>query len=130
MFAFSGNADNPYLPHNHAEAEVVYTGTHDNDTTLGWYATLDAAARAQMHEYLGHPGEEMPWPLVRSALQSVAQLAVLPWQDLLALGGEARMNVPGTAEGNWNWQFEWERVPDDLPARVRHWLELYGRLGE
>jgi 4-alpha-glucanotransferase len=129
QFAFSGNADNPYLPHNHAEAEVVYTGTHDNDTTLGWYATLDDAARAQLHDYLGQPGEAMPWPLVRAALRSVARLAILPWQDLLALGSEARMNIPGTAEGNWCWQFDWTQLPDDLPGRLREMLALYGRLG-
>jgi 4-alpha-glucanotransferase len=130
QFAFSGNADNPYLPHNHAEAEVVYTGTHDNDTTLGWYATLDEAARRQLHDYLGQPGEPMPWPLVRAALRSVAQLAILPWQDLLMLGSEARMNVPGTAEGNWGWQFDWSQLPGDLSDRLRDWLVLYGRLGD
>lgn len=129
QFAFSGNADNPYLPHNHAEAEVVYTGTHDNDTTLGWYTTLDDAARAQLHDYLGQPGEIMPWPLVRAALRSVAQLAIVPWQDLLALGSEARMNIPGTVEGNWCWQFDWSQLADDLPERLREWLALYGRLG-
>jgi 4-alpha-glucanotransferase len=129
QFAFGGNADNPYLPHNHGIAEVVYTGTHDNDTTLGWYATLDAAARAQLHEYLGHPGESMPWPLIRTALESVAQLTIIPWQDLLAQGSEARMNVPGTVEGNWRWQFDWTQVPADLGARMREWLTLYGRLG-
>jgi 4-alpha-glucanotransferase len=129
QFAFSGNADNPYLPHNHAETEVVYTGTHDNDTTMGWYATLDAAARTQLHDYLGQPGEPMPWPLVRAALRSVAQLAILPWQDLLTLGNDARMNVPGTVEGNWSWQFDWSQLPGDLPHRLREWLALYGRLG-
>lgn len=129
QFAFGGDARNPYLPHNHGVAEVVYTGTHDNDTTLGWYATLDAAARAQLHEYLGHPGESMPWPLIRTALESVAQLAIIPWQDLLAQGSEARMNVPGTVEGNWRWQFDWTQVPADLGARMHEWLTLYGRLG-
>lgn len=130
QFAFSGNADNPYLPHNHAEAEVVYTGTHDNDTTLGWYATLDDTARAQLHDYLGQPAEAMPWPLVRAALRSVAQLAIVPWQDVLALGTEARMNIPGTVEGNWRWQFDWAQLPHDVPGRLREWLALYGRLGE
>lgn len=127
QFAFGGNADNPYLPHNHDVAEVVYTGTHDNDTTLGWYAGLDEATRSQLHDYLGHPGEPMPWPLVRCALASVAQLAIVPWQDLLALGSEARMNVPGTVEGNWRWQFDWSQMPADLEPRLRGWLKLYGR---
>lgn len=130
QFAFGGNADNPYLPHNHGVAEVVYTGTHDNDTTLGWHAQLDAHAQAQLREYLGHPQEPMPWPLIRCALASVAQLAIIPWQDLLALGSEARMNVPGTVEGNWRWQFDWQQVPADLDARLRGLLTLYGRRPE
>lgn len=129
QFAFGGSADNPYLPHNHDVAEVVYTGTHDNDTTLGWLAQLDEHTQAHLREYLGHPDEPMPWPLIRAAFASVAQLAVIPWQDLLALGSEARMNVPGTVEGNWRWQFAWEQVPPELDARLRALLSLYGRTG-
>jgi 4-alpha-glucanotransferase len=128
QFAFGGNADNPYLPHNHQNLEVVYTGTHDNDTTLGWYETLDAAARAQVASYLGYPSEPMPAPLLRAALASVAYLAVLPMQDLLGLGSAARMNTPGTTESNWRWQFTWQQIDDDLAIRLRAWLDLYGRL--
>lgn len=126
-FAFSGGPDNPYLPHNHQENGVVYTGTHDNDTTLGWYAGLAPAERAHLHEYLGPSDEAMPWPLIRVALASVARLAILPLQDALALGSEHRMNTPGTSEGNWRWRFSWEQVPSDLTARLARLCDLYGR---
>ncbi len=128
QFAFGGDAANPHLPHNHVPHAVVYTGTHDNDTTVGWHATLDAGARAHLEAYLGGAAGEMPWPLVRMALASVARLAVIPMQDALGLGGEARMNRPGRAEGNWRWRFQWEQVPPDLAARLRGLLGLYGRL--
>jgi len=128
QFAFGGDAANPYLPHNHQTDDVVYTGTHDNDTTLGWYQTLEPAVRAQIGEYFGHSGEAMPWLLIRAALASVAYLAIIPWQDVLALDSAARMNIPGTVEDNWRWQFEWTQVPAGLAERVRAALILYGRL--
>jgi 4-alpha-glucanotransferase len=128
QFAFSGDADNPYLPYNHERCSVVYTGTHDNDTTLGWYDSLDEGARNYVHDYLGYPQEAMPWPLIRQALVSRSQLAVLPMQDLLALDGGHRMNTPGTIEGNWGWEFSWEQVPAELTERLRGMLALYGRI--
>ena len=128
QFAFDGSPDNPYLPHNHAALEVVYTGTHDNDTTAGWYAALDDATRLRVNDYLGLPTEAMPWPLIRCALRSVARLAIVPMQDLLELGSDHRMNIPGTASGNWGWRFTWDQVPPQLHARLRHLLALYGRL--
>ena len=128
QFAFGGDAANPHLPHNHVPNAVVYTGTHDNDTTCGWHAALDAGTRAHLDAYLGGPAEPMPWPLVRAAFASVARLAVIPMQDLLGLGSEARMNRPGRAEGNWRWRFQWEQVPPDLAERVRGIAVLYGRL--
>lgn len=127
QFAFGGDADNPYLPHNHERLSVAYTGTHDNDTTLGWYAQLDEATREHLHHYLGHPGENMPWPLIRAALASVAVLAILPLQDVLELDSDHRMNKPGVAEGNWRWRFRWEQVPEDLATRLREMVALYGR---
>lgn len=127
QFAFDGDPDNPYLPHNHLHNCVIYTGTHDNDTTLGWHQSLPEEQRAYLHEYLNLPAEEMPWPLIRAALQSVAQLAVVPIQDILALDSQHRFNTPGTSEGNWQWRFDWEQVPHGLPARIRHMVELYGR---
>ena len=128
QFAFSGGPTNPYLPYNHPERSVVYTGTHDNDTTVGWFAALPEGERAHVEDFLGRPTEPMPWPLIRCALASPARLAILPMQDLLALDGRHRMNLPGTHEGNWLWRFEWEQVPPVLAARVRHLVSLYGRL--
>ncbi|MBK8162619.1 MAG: 4-alpha-glucanotransferase [Gammaproteobacteria bacterium] len=128
QFAFDGGSDNPYLPHSHAKDSVVYTGTHDNDTTLGWYRGLDAQAQARVLEYLGQPQEAMPWPLIRAALASVANTAVIPLQDALCLGGEHRMNTPGTTQDNWRWRFTWDQVAPDLAARLRHMNALYGRI--
>ena len=127
QFAFSGGADNPYLPFRHDRDCVVYTGTHDNDTSLGWYQVLDPGDRALVDEFLGCPTEPMPWPLIRAALASRAYLAILPMQDLLALDGDHRMNVPGTAEGNWTWRFSWDLIPTDLSDRVRRMVGIYGR---
>lgn len=128
QFAFEGGSDNPYLPHNHVRDAVVYTGTHDNDTTLGWFGGLDGPAQGRVLDYLGQPREPMPWPLIRAALASVANTAVIPLQDALALGGEHRMNTPGTTQDNWRWRFAWEQVAPDLAARLRHLSGLYGRI--
>ncbi|HET8710111.1 MAG TPA: 4-alpha-glucanotransferase [Spongiibacteraceae bacterium] len=128
QFAFDGSRDNPYIPHHHKPLSVVYTGTHDNDTTLGWFNQIDQDTRDRVLDYLGYPRDAMPRPLLRTAFASVARLAVVPMQDLLEQGTEHRMNIPGTSEGNWRWQFDWSQVPDDLSARVRHWLHIYGRL--
>ena len=128
QFAFSGGAGNPYLPFHHPERSVVYTGTHDNDTTLGWYAGLCDGERQYVDDYLGHSREPMPWPLIRCALGSSSRLAVVPMQDLLGLGREHRMNMPGTNDGNWGWRFEWSQLPADLAPRLRHLLGVYGRL--
>lgn len=128
QFAFSGGSDNPYLPFRHEVNSVTYTGTHDNDTTLGWYLGLDDATRLHVDDYLGRSKEAMPWPLIRSALASRSQLAVIPMQDVLALGSEHRMNLPGTTEGNWRWRFEWQQIDDNLPQRLRKRVEMYGRI--
>lgn len=127
QFAFDGDGTNPHLPHNHARDDVVYTGTHDNDTTLSWFSGLPDATAQRVLDYLGLPGEAMPWPLVRAALASVAALAVLPVQDLLGLDGAARMNTPGTIVGNWAWRLMPGQLDPALAARLRTTLEIYGR---
>lgn len=127
QFAFGGDAKNPYLPHNHEPNYVVYTGTHDNDTTLGWFRSQSVAAKNDILDYLGKPQEEMPWPLIRSALASPARLAMIPMQDVLMLDSEHRMNRPGVAEENWSWRFDWQQVPADLAGWLRHLVTLYGR---
>lgn len=129
QFAFDGDPNNNYLPHQHEFHSLVYTGTHDNDTSLGWYRQLPAKTQKYVRDYLGlETDREMPWPLIRSALASVSCLAIIPMQDLLELDSEHRMNTPGTMEGNWQWRFDWVQVPGDLPQKLRHMLHLYGRL--
>ena len=107
QFAFDGNSDNPYLPHNYASNAVVYTGTHDNPTSRGWYEELPPYQRQNLWRYLNspqHDSREVAWDLMRLAWSSPAALAIAPLQDLLNLGAEARMNIPGRAEGNWSWR--------------------------
>ncbi len=125
-FAFGEGGGNPYLPHNQEPLSVVYTGTHDNDTTLGWWATLDEATRQHVADYLGTV-EDMPWPLIRSAMASVARLAVIPLQDLFSLGAEHRMNTPGSQEGNWVWRFDWSMANDEQVEWLRQLIKLFGR---
>jgi 4-alpha-glucanotransferase len=127
-FAFDSDSNNPYLPHNHRVDSVVYTGTHDNDTTMAWFENLPAERQLFVVEYLGYPHEPMPWPMIRAALSSVSRLAVIPMQDILMLGRGQRMNTPGTTEGNWGWRFEWDQLAPDTTARSRRLAQLYGRL--
>ncbi len=127
QFAFDGGADNPYLPHHHAPDCVVYTGTHDNDTTLAWFQGLPADRQLYAMSYLGYPYEPMPQPLIRAALASVAGLAMVPLQDLLMLGPGHRMNTPGTARGNWRWRFDWGQLTPELTDWLECAVKLYGR---
>jgi isoamylase len=120
QFAFDGKADNPYLPHNYVPNTVVYTGTHDNDTTRAWFEGLPEDQRRNMWNYLQRPAgksDEVAWELVRLAWSSAAGLAIAPLQDLLNLGAEARM--PGSVEGNWSWRCTDEMLSDSLVVRLR-----------
>lgn len=127
QFAFAGGPEDPYLPHNYQQNCVVYTGTHDNDTTLGWYRSAPEAERDHVRRYLARDDDDIVWQLVRLALASTADLAVVPLQDLLRLGGEARMNTPGSATDNWTWRFAWDDVPYWLAPQLAEVTELYGR---
>ena len=127
QFAFDSGPDNPYLPHNHQIDSVVYTGTHDNDTTVSWFESLPAEKQLAVVDYLGYTHEPMPWPLLRAAFESVSRLAVIPMQDLLGLGRGHRMNTPGTTTGNWLWRFTWEQLSPDLAPRLRQMVYRYGR---
>lgn len=127
QFAFSGGHDNPYLPGNLCKNCVVYTGTHDNDTTLGWYNGLGDGEKAYIYEYLGQPTTPMPFTLVQAALASVANLAVIPMQDVLELGSEHRMNTPGTTKGNWHWRFVWEQLQQEQVQKLAHAIDLFAR---
>ncbi len=112
QFAFGGDDTNPYLPHNIQSNSVAYTGTHDNDTTLGWYNQAEEHVKAHLHRYLNNDSPAMPQALMTMALESAAYLAVTPLQDVLGLGSEARMNVPGTVDNNWRWRFTKEMVTE------------------
>jgi len=130
QFAFDGGPENPYLPHNIKSNTLVYTGTHDNDTTSSWFEKLPAQKQLYVVNYLGYLYEPMPWPLIRTALMSVARLAVIPLQDLLGLGSGHRMNTPGTSSGNWAWKFSWSDFAPDLAERTRGLVSVYGREGK
>jgi 4-alpha-glucanotransferase len=119
---------NPYWPHNYDPLSVCYTGTHDNDTTNGWWATLDPKNRNYLGQYIGRPVQDPAWDLIRLAWSSVAVIAITPLQDVLSLGGEARMNRPGVAEGNWQWRFQPDRFNRGLVDRLAGLTELYNRL--
>ncbi len=129
-FAFAGDASDPYLPHNYRRNFVVYTGTHDNDTTRGWYETAPEAERDHVRRYLARDDANVALEFIRLAVGSVADLAVYPLQDALDLGTEARMNTPGQASGNWSWRFGWDDLPDWLAPQLRAMAELYGRAGD
>lgn len=127
QFAFGGNSDNPYLPMNYSRNCVVYTGTHDNDTTLGWFETLSNEDKQRVYQYLGWSGLPMPCALIFIALASVANLAIIPMQDILKLGSQDRMNTPGTLDGNWRWRFNWSQLTPDKVEQLAQWIRLFGR---
>lgn len=127
QFAFDSDSSNPYLPHNHVKNGVVYTGTHDNDTSQGWCNSLSSAQRSRVMDYLGDNSGKCAQTLIRSALMSVADTAILPFQDLLGLDSQARMNIPGQAFGNWGWRFTWDMLQHDIASRTGMIVERYGR---
>ncbi|MEP0546219.1 MAG: 4-alpha-glucanotransferase [Rhodothermales bacterium] len=128
QFAF-GDPESEYLPHHYQRALAGYTGTHDNDTVVGWWDGLADADRAFARRYLGldWSSEPIHWAAVRAVMASVVERAVFPVQDVLGLGGEARMNVPGREDGNWAWRFAWDAVDDETITRLRDLTETYGR---
>ncbi len=139
QFAFGTDGQsNTFLPHRYTHEQVVYTGTHDNDTTLGWWTAVGAGdstrtelavtkERDHAMRYLGTDGHDMPWPLIRAAFASVAATALVPMQDVLSLGSEARMNLPGRPSGNWEFRFSWDRVTPEIVARLAELRSLYER---
>ena len=128
QFAFDGHTDNPHKPENVHPDTVYYVGTHDNDTTLGWWLTLPDYAQQQVMQQLGvFDASTVPDAMMETVLQSQAALVVLTMQDVLHLGSEARMNTPGTDNGNWRWRFEWEALPPDLAPRLLEQLQKANR---
>lgn len=128
QFAFGGNADNPYLPDNYEKNCVVYTGTHDNDTTVGWAQKLSDYERHYIYDYLGNPSASLQCALIQAALGSVANLAIIPMQDILELGTDCRMNTPGTIQGNWHWRFQWHQLPAERTGRLAYLVKLFNRI--
>jgi 4-alpha-glucanotransferase len=130
QFAFDADASSPHLPHNFMSDTLVYTGTHDNDTTLGWYCTRDHAAQHRVRVYTGTSGEHICWTLIRLAMTSVADMALFPLQDVLGLGSEARLNVPGRPHGNWTWRFGAQDLRPELAHALRELADVTGRLAK
>jgi len=128
QFAFSPGEDSCFLPHNHTRDLVVYTGTHDNNTTVGWWLSdADEGVRDHVRRYLPGAGDEIHWALIRAALASVADLAVVPHQDLVGLGSDCRMNTPGVADGNWRFRLTDWMLDPGVRDRLAGLIRLYGR---
>ena len=129
QFGFAADGRDLNLPHNLAEDCVVYTGTHDNDTTRGWFAQASGRERSFARTYLKSDGVEIGWDLIHAASVSSARHAIYPWQDVLALGSEARMNRPGVALDQWRWRFQWRQIEHWQGRRLRQISAVHGRNG-
>jgi len=128
QFAFSNTPADPFLPHNYPHNCVAYTGTHDNDTALGWYKSAPEKEQDFFRRYIGRSGENVSWDMIRAVWSSVAMFAIAPLQDFLALDTEARMNFPGRPAGNWGWRVRPEALSTTLSARIHDFNWLYSRL--
>ena len=129
-FAFDSDEKNPYLPHNYnSDNSVVYTGTHDNDTTLGWFTgrQLGEEARARVKRYLRNDGGDISRDFIRLALSSSARIAIFPMQDVLGFGNDCRMNLPGTTDGNWQWRCAPRFFNDEVAGWLRDETSFYNR---
>jgi 4-alpha-glucanotransferase len=120
-------AINPFLPHNYNRHALVYTGTHDNDTTRGWYEKRSKAEKELIRRYLARPDYDIAWDFIRLAMASTASFAIVPFQDALNLGSDARMNMPSTVGGNWDWRYRPEALNEWVANRLREMVDLYGR---
>lgn len=129
QFAFDDTPANNFLPHSHIANSVVYTGTHDNQTTVSWFETRPETVKQYVLDYLGsHDANYIHWQLIRLALASVANTVLIPMQDLLGLNDEqGRMNTPGKAEGNWAWRLQDQMVTPEVIHSLKHWSEIYNR---
>lgn len=129
QFGFDNTAENNYLPHNFIRNCICYTGTHDNDTTIGWYAQASEDSRDKVRRYMNTDGSSVHWDFIRAALSSTAKYAIFPLQDVLGLGSKARMNIPGVAGNNWAWRFQSKDLKADTAAHLRSLSLLFGRTG-
>jgi 4-alpha-glucanotransferase len=132
QFAFDFNNKNYYLPHNIVNRNcILYTGTHDNNTTNGWFygSEIDDNTRKYVLEYLGIDDySDFHWKLIRQAYRSIADVVIVPAQDILGFGEEFRMNRPGTTEGNWRWKLVGGRITEDIVGRLRRMGHIYDRI--
>ena len=130
QFAFSDEdkkMENTYLPHNLTHNAVIYSGTHDNDTTIGWYNTIDALDSDIVRRYVNIGGEDISWDFIRLAYSSVCDIAIVPIQDVMKLGSEGRMNTPGVAAGNWQWRYTKDMLKDEYAEGLLYLSDLFGR---
>jgi 4-alpha-glucanotransferase len=130
QFAFGTEMERKFLPHNIPFNSAVYTGSHDNDTTRGYFdkaKTQDNDIYSHVQKYLNYYGEDIPFELIRAAYRSAADTVVIPMQDILNLGGESRMNFPGTLGGNWTWRFKWNQVSHETASTFKYMTTLYER---
>lgn len=128
QFAFAEGEGNPYLPHNYQPNTVAYTGTHDNDTTLGWWSSASDHEKAFALQYLGSDGHAILWDMMRALSKSVANTVIFPMQDVLELSSDDRMNFPGQPTGNWEWRFSWDQVQPELTQALAKMSAEYGRV--
>ncbi len=128
QFAFEGLDENPHLPHHFVKNSICYTGTHDNDTTLGWYFKLNEQGKDKLRRYLNVDGSDIVWDFIRMAIASNSDTAIIPIQDLFALGSEGRMNTPGVASDNWQFRFTYDMLNNDIKERLLYLNKLFGRL--
>ncbi|MBK9529064.1 MAG: 4-alpha-glucanotransferase [Acidobacteria bacterium] len=128
QYAFGGDAYNRDLPHNYNQNTVAYTGTHDNDTTAGWYKSAPKNVKTHCRKYLRTGGREMHWEMIRACLASTANTAIIPAQDVLGLGSESRMNTPATAGGNWEWRLIKDELNEQTAGRLRDIAAMFGRV--
>lgn len=128
QFAFDSDATNNYLPHNYPQNCVVYTGTHDNDTTIGWYHSAPEIEQHRVREYTRSDGDDIHWELIRLGMLSVADQAIFPLQDFMNLDTKHRMNTPGTVQNNWSWRFTPEMLNSLDRDRIRHFISLSNRM--
>jgi 4-alpha-glucanotransferase len=131
QFAFDGSDDNPHRPENITRDTVAYTGTHDNNTCVGWFESLDDGAKEFVFNVLKRPPvDDIAGTMIDVVFESPAQLAIVPLQDILRLGSQARMNTPGVAENNWQWTFQWRQVDDHVGAQIRRVVERSERMND
>ena len=131
QFAFDSREESDYLPHTYTNHCVVYTGTHDNDTVMGWMKTAPKASVKYAKEYLNLTKEEgYNWGMMRAAWSSVADMAIVPMQDILGLGSEARINTPSTLGENWKWRATPEQIDTKIAKKLHHYMQMYGRVNK